>query len=89
MSLVLIHVFIKKMPKVACKTVISSKIMFNYSTFTMKGRNYASLGIVILSVLGNVTERNSSSENTSPRKCERIVFADACTSKEIRKGKVM
>lgn len=27
---------------------------------------------------GNDTERNSSNEKTSPKKCERIVFADAC-----------
>lgn len=33
---------------------------------------------------GNVTERNSSSENNSPRKCDKIVFADACKYEQIR-----
>lgn len=39
---------------------------------------HAILGTGMLSVVGKVTDRNSSSENTRPRKCETIVFADAC-----------
>lgn len=32
---------------------------------------------------GNVTDLNNSSENTSPRKWERIMFAEACKTKNI------
>lgn len=39
---------------------------------------YAILGTGMLSDGGNVTDRNSSSELTSPKKWERIVLADAC-----------
>ncbi|THF95411.1 hypothetical protein TEA_026543 [Camellia sinensis var. sinensis] len=39
---------------------------------------YAILGTGLLSDGGKVTDRNSSSEETSPKKWERIVFADAC-----------
>lgn len=40
----------------------------------------ASFEIGIASDVGNVTERNNSSEKTSPRKWESIVFAEACKS---------
>lgn len=39
---------------------------------------YATLGMGTLSDGGNVTDRNNSNEQTIPRKCERIAFADAC-----------
>lgn len=40
--------------------------------------HHATLGTGVPSEVGKVTERNSSNENTRPRKCETIVFADAC-----------
>lgn len=39
---------------------------------------YAIFETGMLSDGGNVTDRNSSSEQTSPKKWERIVLADAC-----------
>lgn len=40
---------------------------------------YVTLKTGMLSEGGSVTDRNSSNEKTSPKKCERIVFAEACT----------
>lgn len=45
---------------------------------TILSRVYATLGTGMPSVGGNVTECKSNNENNNPRKCESIVFADAC-----------
>lgn len=43
------------------------------------GEGYATLGIgTLLGMFGCVTDLRSSNEQTSPKKCERIVFAEAC-----------
>lgn len=46
--------------------------------FVLNNIFHAALGVGMLSEAGRVTERSNSSEKTSPRKCERTVFADAC-----------
>jgi len=42
------------------------------------GHAHAGFGTGAASVLDNVTDRSSSSELDIPRKCERIVLAEAC-----------
>lgn len=51
------------------------------------GNAYAALGTGKLSEGGTVTERSSSKEKTSPKKCDRIVFALACNHQISNKGK--
>lgn len=56
------------------------------NTTNRKAASYAALGIGMASKFGNVTERRSSKEKTSPKKCDSIVLADAWNirSKDMR-----
>ena len=41
---------------------------------------YAAFGTGMPGTFGSVTDRRSSNEKTRPKKCERIVLAEACKS---------
>ena len=69
-----------RIPIIVKKELVFEKITKEKSeenTTNQKAARYAALGIGTASKFGNVTERRSSKEKASPKKCDSIVLADA------------